>query len=366
MTFMNIPYLSLKRITMMHVDEIQHAVSEVIDRGWYLQGEAVQHFENSYSAFTGARHCITTGNGLDALMLMMRAYKEMGLLHDGDEIIVPANTFIATILAITENNLTPVFIEPNAETFQIDGSLIERAITSRTRAVMLVHLYGYDAYSEIIGKLCTAYNLLLLQDCAQAHGLPIRSRSDNIRGCEAYSFYPAKNIGALADAGAVTTDDDILADTLRALINYGSTEKYVCKYKGRNSRMDEINAAILSVKMKYIHEDNARRQQIADRYIDNIKCEAVALPPRDGVHHIFPILSANRDSLQEYLKAKGIQTAIHYPIPPHKQECYKEWNHLSLPITERIHREELSLPLNQAMTDEEVEYVIGCINGFQP
>ncbi len=359
---MNIPYLSLKNITMMHVEEIQQAVSAVINRGWYLQGDAVREFETSFARYTGAAHCVSTGNGLDALRLMIMAYKELGRLHDGDEIIVPANTFIATILAITDNNLTPVLVEPRISNFQIDDSLIEQAITPRTGAIMIVHLYGYDAYTEKIGDICRKHGLLLLQDCAQAHGLTIRSRQQGISGCEAYSFYPAKNLGALADAGAVITDDDELAEIVRALGNYGSQRKYVFKYKGLNSRMDEINAAVLSVKLKYLDTDNRRRQEIADHYIDNIKSELLSLPPRDGVHHIFPVLSPRRDDIQEYLKGHGIQAAIHYPIPPHKQECYKEWHSLSLPITEKIHSEELSLPLNQAMTDNEVEYVVDTIN----
>lgn len=362
MTYMNIPYLSLKDITKMYAEEIQQAVSAVINKGWYLQGEAVSGFEKAFAGYTGAAHCISTGNGLDALRLMIRAYKELGVMHDGDEIIVPANTFIATILAITDNNLVPVLTEPRLDNFQIDDRLIEQTITSRTKAIMIVHLYGYDAYTEKIGDICRKHNLLLLQDCAQAHGLPIRSRSDGINGCEAYSFYPAKNLGALADAGAVTTDNSELAETIRALGNYGSERKYVFKYKGLNSRMDEINAAVLSVKLQHLASDNLRRQEIADYYIEHISQDGLSLPPRDGVHHIFPVLSAQRDKLQEYLKGQGIQTVIHYPIPPHKQDCYREWNNLSFPITEKIHREELSLPLNQAMTDSEVEYVVDTIN----
>ncbi len=361
---MNIPYLSLKDITAMHAEEIQQAADAVINSGWYLQGDEVKEFESAFAAYTGASHCISTGNGLDALRLMIRAYKELGRMHDGDEIIVPANTFIATILAITDNKLKPVFIEPRLENFQIDDSLIEQAITARTRAIMIVHLYGYDAYTDRIGDICRKHNLLLLQDCAQAHGLPIRSRKDGIRGCEAYSFYPGKNLGALADAGAVTTDDAELAEVVRALGNYGSEKKYVFRYQGLNSRMDEMNAAVLSVKLKYLDADNRRRQEIADYYVDNIKTDILSLPPRDGVHHIFPVLSPQRDELQRKLKEKGIGTVIHYPIPPHKQECYKEWNSLSLPITEKIHSEELSLPLNQVMTDEEVRYVVDTINSL--
>lgn len=348
----------------MHVDEIQQAVTDIINKGWYLQGDAVSEFESSFAAYTNAKYCISTGNGLDALTLMIKAYKEMGRIREGDEIIVPANTFIATILAITENNLTPVLAEPRIDNFQIDDRLIEQLISPKTKAIMIVHLYGYDAYTEKIGEICKKHNLLLLQDCAQSHGLPLKSKQKGIEGCEAYSFYPGKNLGALADAGAVTTDDEELAEVVRALGNYGSHKKYVFSYKGRNSRMDEITAAILSVKLRYLDSDNRRRQEIADYYINNISQKHVSLPPRDGVHHIFPILSAKRDHLQSYLKEKGIQTVIHYPIPPHKQECYKEWHTLSLPITEKIHCEELSLPLNQAMSDEETAYIVDAINNY--
>lgn len=355
---MEIPYLSLKRITDMHADEIQRAVREVVDSGWYLQGERIACFEREYAEYVGAKHCITCANGLDALTLMIRAYKELGQLKDGDEVIVPANTYIATILSITENNLVPVLVEPKTETFQIDDSKIEEAITHRTKVIMLVHLYGYNSYTDKIGDLCKKHNLIMMQDCAQAHGL-------KVKGNCCWSFYPGKNLGALADAGAITTDDEALANIVRALANYGSQKKYVFKYQGHNSRMDEISAAILSVKLRYLDEDNLRRKKIADYYIDNIKNEKIVLPPRDGVHHIFPVLTPQRDALQEYLKGNGIGTMIHYPVPPHKQECYKDWNNMSLPITEKIHREEISLPLNQAMTDEEVKYITDIINKWK-
>lgn len=345
----------------MHADEIRHAVNTVVERGWYLQGQEINEFEHAFATYVGTKHCVTTANGLDALTLMIRGYKELGKLHDDDEIIVPANTYIATILAITDNNLVPILVEPNISNFQINDTLIEQAMTPRTRAIMLVHLYGYNAYTERIGSLCRKHNLLLMQDCAQAHGLSL-NESIGIAGCQAFSFYPSKNLGALADAGAVTTTDDELSNVIRSLGNYGSSEKYVCQYKGRNSRMDEINAAILSVKLKYLDEDNLRRQEIADYYIKNIKNPHITLPQGQGVHHIFPILCEKRDELKEYLKEEGVQTAIHYPIPPHKQQCYKEWNNLSLTITEKIHNEELSLPLNQAMTNEEVKYIVEKIN----
>jgi len=367
---MNIPYLSLQKITAMHAEEIQQAVSDVVGSGWYLQGEHIATFEKEWASYNGAKHCVTCANGLDALTLMIRAYKELGQLKEGDEVIVPANTYIATILAITENNLKPILVEPSPLTpkggilgskssipFQIDDSKIEEAITKKTKAIMIVNLYGYNAYTEKIGEICKKHGLLLLQDCAQSHGITPPSGAGGL-----WSFYPGKNLGALADAGAITTNNDELAEVFRAIANYGSSKKYVFDYVGQNSRMDEISAAVLSVKLKYLDEDNHRRQEIADFYIDNIKNDNILLPPREGVHHIFPILTPMRDKLQEYLKEQGIGTVIHYPIPPHKQRCYKEWNNLSFPITERIHREELSLPLNPAMTKEEVIYITETLN----
>lgn len=361
----------------MHADEIQQAVREAVDSGWYLQGERIARFEREYADYCGTKHCVSCANGLDALTLMLQAYKELGRLHDGDEVIVPANTYIATILAITENNLVPVLVEPSplnsplapkggilegncSLPFQIDDSKIEEAITEKTKAIMLVNLYGYNSYTEKIGEICKKHNLILMVDCAQSHGITLPSGAGG-----AWSFYPGKNLGALADAGAMTTDDDELAEVFRALANYGSSRKYVFDYLGRNSRMDEISAAVLSVKLKYLNEDNKRRQEIAELYINNIKNESILLPPREGVHHIFPILTPQRDELQAYLREQGIGTMIHYPIPPHKQQCYKEWSNMSFPITEQIHREELSLPINQAMTDEEVFYIIDKINNKQ-
>ncbi len=363
---MEVPYLSLKRLTALHREEIQQAAAEVIDSGWYLQGAHVQRFEEDYAAYTGQHHCVSMGNGLDALTIMLRAYKELGVLHEGDEVLVPANTYIATILSISENELIPILIEPRISNFQIDDNLIEQALTPKTRAIMLVHLYGYNALTEKIVDICKAHGLLLLQDCAQAQGLNkvcAMPEYRGVRGASAHSFYPSKNLGALADAGAITTDDTALAEAARAIANYGSHKKYVFKYKGRNSRMDELTAAVLSVKLKYLDEDNSRRRAIAQRYVEEIKAQVV-LPPLEGVHHIFPILCPERDRLQSFLQEKGVQTVIHYPIPPHKQECYAQWNSLSLPITERIHRDELSLPLNQAMSDEEVNYIINTLNSF--
>ena len=369
---MTIDYLSLKRITAMHADEIHEAVNRVVDGGWYLRGEATARFEEEYARYIGTKHCIGVANGLDALTLILRAYIIIGVLKEGDEVIVPANTFIATILAITENRLVPVLVEPSVDTFQIDDSQIERAITSRTRAIMLVHLYGRCAYTERIASICHAHNLLLLEDNAQAHGclasVPDGSpsvKTGSLGHAAAHSFYPGKNLGALGDGGAVTTNDDQLAQVVRSIANYGSSSKYVFDYQGRNSRLDDIQAAVLSVKLKYLDADNARRQAIANYYIDHICNSLVRLPERSGsVYHIFPVLSAERDTLKHFLEENGVATAIHYPIPPHKQACYEDWHGLCLPITEQIHAQELSIPCYQAMTDAEVEAVAEIINRF--
>ena len=369
---MTIPYLPLQRITAMHVDEIHEAVSRVIDGGWYLKGEATLQFESDYASYIGTKHCVGVANGLDALTLILRAYMEMGLMHEGDEVIVPANTFIASILAITENRLKPVLVEPRIDTFQIDDTLIEQAISPRTRAIMIVHLYGRCAYTGRIGALCEKYHLKLIEDNAQAHGLVYvatpsqQSRTGSLGSAAGHSFYPGKNLGALGDAGAVTTNDDELAAAVRSIANYGSSQKYQFDYMGRNSRIDDIQAAVLSVKLKYLDSDNARRKEIANFYIEHISNSLVRLPEKSGsVYHIFPILSERRDDLQHYLAEKGVGTVIHYPIPPHRQHCYADWHHPSLPVTERIHSQELSLPCHQAMTDEEVMEVTRLMNEFR-
>lgn len=364
-----IKYLDLKAVTNLHEEEILHAVDDVVRSGWYLRSEANERFERDYANYIGTRHCISCGNGLDSLTLILRAYKEMGVMSDGDEVIVPANTYIATILAITDNGLRPVLVEPRLNTLQIDDSLIEQAITPRTRVVMIVHLYGRCAYTERIGELCHSYGLRLIEDNAQAHGCTYQGKRTGALGDAAgHSFYPGKNLGALGDAGGVTTDDDELADTIRALANYGSSRRYVFDMVGRNSRMDEIQAAVLDVKLKYLDEENQRRRDNAHYYIQHISNPAVSVPSEDywqnSVFHIFPLLSPRRDELKQYLLDNGVQTDIHYPIPPHKQQAYKEWNERSLPITERIHREELSLPISQVLTDEERERIVELINNF--
>lgn len=365
-----IKFLDLKAVTAMHADEISAAVQRVVDSGWYLQGGENKAFAEEYARYIGTRYCVGCGNGLDALTLILRAYKEMGRLHDGDEVIVPANTYIATILAITENNLTPVLVEPRIDTFQIDDSLIEHAITSRTRAIMIVHLYGQCAYTERIHEICLSHNMLLIEDNAQAHGCRYNGkRTGSLGNAAAHSFYPGKNLGALGDGGAVTTDDEELANMIGALGNYGSERKYVFKYKGRNSRLDEIQAAVLRVKLKYLDADNALRRNIAMQYIEHIDNPLLTLPSTDychsSVHHIFPVLCSERERLQQHLLNQGIQTMIHYPIPPHRQQCYADIGLLSLPITERIHSEELSLPLNPTLQQEEIERIIEAANSFK-
>lgn len=370
---MHIPYLSLQEVTAQHQDEIEAAVKQVVESGWYLQGEATRHFEADYAHYIGTRYCVGCGNGLDALTLIFRAYKELGKLQDGDEVIVPANTYIASILSITENGLKPVLVEPRLDTLELDDSQLMEHLSNRTRAVLLVHLYGRCAMTQQIAGFCHRHHLLLIEDNAQAHGCMFDGRRTGSLGdAAAHSFYPGKNLGALGDAGAITTDDASLAELCRALGNYGSLRKYVFPYKGRNSRMDEMQAAVLSVKLRYLDADNQRRKQIATYYAQHISNPVVTLPGAeawlrgnvDHVFHIFPVLSAHRDELQDYLKQKGIGTVIHYPIPPHQQDCYLEWHSLSLPVTERIHREELSIPCNQTMMDEEVRYVVEAINFF--
>ena len=386
---MNIPFLSLHDVTAKYRDEIHEAVLRVVDSGWYLQGKENEQFEKHYAEYIGSKHCIGCANGLDALIWIFRAYIEMGVMQPGDEVIVPANTYIATILAITENNLVPVLVEPNLETLQIDDTLIEERITDKTKAICIVHLYGRLAYTEKIGELCKKYNLKLVEDNAQAHGCKFeakrRSGDEAIRqewkrtgalgDAAGHSFYPGKNLGALGDGGAVTTDDDELAAAIRALANYGSQKKYVFKYTGRNSRLDEIQAAVLDVKLRHLDDDLRSRQAIANYYYDHINNPLVTLPKRlpdsENVYHLFPILVQDglRDKLQAYLAENGVGTVIHYPIAPHKQECYASaaWNtpQLSLPITEQIADCELSLPISPCMSMAQAEEVVRLINEWK-
>lgn len=382
-----IKYLSLKDLNAPYEKDIQHAISEVVSSGWYLQGKRIHDFEEHYAAYIGTRHCISCGNGLDALKLMLQGEMILGRMQPGDEVLVAANTYIATILAITSVGLTPILIEPSIDTLQMDDSLIESHITGKTRALLTVHLYGKCSVTPNMIAICKKHHLLLFEDNAQAHGCIYRGktssdgwdgkRTGSLGTAAAHSFYPGKNLGALGDAGAVTTDDDDLAEVIRALGNYGSARKYVFDYQGRNSRMDEIQAAVLDVKLAHLDETNERRQDLAQLYLkylgedkrtgmQNLKVIPSKLysPKESNVVHIFPILSSRRDELQQYLKENGVGTMIHYPIPPHQQKCYVEWNHLHLPITEKIHQQELSLPCNQNMTEEDVERIAELIRKF--
>ena len=409
-----IKYLPLNRINGLYDAEIREAIDRVLQSGWYLRGEATRQFEQHYADYIGTRYCIGCGNGLDALRLIFRAYIEMGVMQQGDEVIVPANTYIASILAVTDCGLKPVLVEPDINTLQIDDTLIEPAITERTRALMIVHLYGRCAYTEKIGEICQRFNLKLIEDNAQAHGCSYKppqappkegvfdymmrgddtttashvskhpslreglgglcglcGLSGSLGHAAAHSFYPGKNLGALGDAGAVTTDDAELADIVRALGNYGSHQKYVHDYQGYNSRIDELQAAVLDVKLRHLDADNARRKEITARYESAVSNDLVYLrqTDRDSVTHIFPVFSPRRDDLQRYLAGKGIETQVHYPIPPHCQRCYDgQWSMangpLNLPITEQISATELSIPCHQAMTDEEVDTVIEALNSY--
>lgn len=365
-----ISFLNLKGINQQYADELKEAAAKVIDSGWYLQGSANAAFEQHYADYIGTQFCVGVANGLDALTLIYRAYIEMGVMQPGDEVIVPANTYIASILAISENGLKPVLVEPREDTLELDDSLIETAITSRTRSIMVVHLYGRCAYTERIGELCRQYGLKLVEDNAQAHGCIYNkgTRTGSLGDAAGHSFYPGKNLGALGDGGAVTTNDQALADCIRALANYGSQQKYVFRYRGRNSRLDELQAALLDVKLRHLDNDNRRRQQIARFYYDNIQHPQVHLPHRlddsQNVYHIFPVLCTERDHLQQHLRQQGIETLIHYPIPPHRQQCYSEWKELKLPVTERIHNQELSLPISPVLTDDEARQVVEAVNTF--
>lgn len=361
--------LNLQAITEQHAAEYKAAINRVVDSGWFLQGCEVKNFETAFARYIGTEHCIAMANGLDALKLIMRGYKELGVLHDGDEIIVPANTYIATILAITDTGLTPVLVEPTWENLELDISKVEEAITAKTRGIMTVHLYGRLAFNAMLEDICKRHGLKLMEDCAQSHGCEWNGRKTGSLGdAAAHSFYPGKNLGAFGDAGAVTTSDAELAEVIRALANYGSHKKYAFRYVGMNSRMSEIDAAVLSVKLKYLDEDNRKRRQLAHYYYDHIKNPLITLPTllsdAENVYHLFPIFCERRDELQEHLLKNDIQTLIHYPIPPHKQECYQYMNHLHYPITERIHAQELSIPMSQAVTMEEAEMVVKGINTF--
>jgi len=365
-----IKFLDLQKINLQYQNEIEAKLLEVFRSGWYLMGSQLSNFEKNLSDYIGAKHSIGVANGLDALRLILRAYIELGVVNIGDEIIVPSNTYIASILAISDNGLIPVLVEPEINTYNIDISKIEEKITSKTKGILIVHLQGRIVFSDSLKEIARKHNLKIIEDNAQAIGAEWNGiKSGNLGDAAGFSFYPGKNLGALGDAGAVTTNDDDLMKAIRALANYGSNKKYVNIYKGLNSRLDEIQAAVLDIKLKYIDHENNIRREIAKRFIDEIKNPAVILPeyPADEnehVWHVFVIRSERREELQSYLTENGVQTLIHYPIPPHQQEAYKDWNDMSFPISEKIHAEVLSLPISPVMEAEEINTIIEIINKF--
>jgi dTDP-4-amino-4,6-dideoxygalactose transaminase len=365
-----IKFLDLKKINDHYEPEISNAIQRVLKSGWYLLGEELNSFEHEFSTYCGTKHCIGVANGLDALILILRAYKEMGIMQDGDEILVPANTYIASILSITANNLNPVLVEPDIHTCNIDPSKIEAKISKKTKAIMVVHLYGQAGPMNEINTIAKKYNLKVIEDSAQAHGAVYNSkRTGNLGDASGFSFYPGKNLGCLGDGGAVTTNDDQLADVVKTLRNYGSKTKYVNDFKGMNSRLDEIHAAVLRVKLKGLDSDNEKRRKISAIYRQQIKNPQIILPlvadEMSHVWHLFVVRTNKRDQLQQYLTNQQIQTLIHYPLAPHKQAAYKEWNNLNLPITEQIHNQVLSLPISPVLNNDEVFNVVEMINKFQ-
>ena len=371
-----IKFLDLQKINAQYATELKQAAAEVIDSGWFLLGERVKQFEANLALYIGVNHAIGVANGLDALRLILKAYMELGFMKEGDEVIVPANTYIATILAITDNRLKPVLVEPDINTYNLDISLIEQCITERTRAIMVVHLYGQVCWSEELKGIARRHNLKIIEDNAQAIGAIWNGKRTGALGDAAgFSFYPGKNLGALGDSGAVTTNDDVLAEVVRALANYGSKEKYRNEYQGLNSRMDEIQAAFLDIKLKYLDAENQLRREAAQYYCENISLPDIVLPfngnlkseirnLKSHVWHLFIIRTFNREKLQHYMTDNGIQILIHYPVPPHKQMVYKEWNNLKFPITEKIHEDVLSLPMSSILKINELDVVVDVINRF--
>jgi dTDP-4-amino-4,6-dideoxygalactose transaminase len=388
-----INFLDLEAINEPYAKEMKQAASRVIDSGWYLRGREVDAFEREFASYSDVGHTIGVGNGLDALRIILRAYKELGVMADGDEVLVPANTYIASILSITDNDLAPVLVEPDPRSYNLDPSRIETHVTDRTRAVMIVHLYGQNAYTEEIGRVCEAHDLKLIEDAAQAHGAYYRGqRIGSLGNASAFSFYPAKNLGALGDAGAICTDDDELAECCRILANYGSEEKYKNKYQGYNSRLDEIQAALLRVKLSYLDQQTQQRRKFAQQYLASIDCPDLTLPTvydfseagTDGdgsptaidvhetpvtdvdshVWHLFVVRHPRRDALREYLSDHDVQTLVHYPIPPHKQAAYSHWDDQVLPITEAIHDEVVSLPMGSHLGEQDVARVCDLLHHF--
>jgi dTDP-4-amino-4,6-dideoxygalactose transaminase len=364
-----IPFLDLKGLNAQYRAELIEACTRVIDSGWYIQGNECKEFNKEFAEYCGTKYAIGVANGLDALTLILRAYKEMDVLSNGDEVIVPSNTYIASILAISENNLVPILVEPDIDTYLIDPSKIEEKITSKTKAILAVHLYGQTCEMDTINIIAKKYNLKMVEDSAQSHGAYFKDkRSGNLGDASGFSFYPGKNLGALGDGGAVTTNDKELANTIKALGSYGSHKKYENLYKGVNSRLDEIQATILRVKLKYLDEESNKRREVASYYLENIKNNNLILPTArtkdNHVWHLFAIRTSNRDKLQKYLLDNGIQTLIHYPIPPHKQIAYKEWQNIKYPISEKVHQEILSLPISSVQTIADTRYIVETINGY--
>lgn len=372
---MSIPFLDLREINAQHRNELIEAAARVIESGWYVSGREVKAFESEFADYCGAEHCIGVANGLDALTLTLRAWKELGKLKEGDEVIVPANTYIASILAITENRLKPVLVEPEESSYNLCLQRTSEAITARTKAILVVHLYGQIANMPEIMSFADDNGLLVLEDCAQAHGAEVGGKKAGAWGhAGGFSFYPGKNLGALGDAGAVTTNDAELASTIRALGNYGSHKKYENLYQGVNSRLDEMQAALLRVKLRHLDTETDRRRQIAAMYLEGIASSSISLPSHDSespvmmsknhVWHLFVVRTSRREDLVVYLNERGIQTLIHYPVAPHHQQAYKNWAGLSYPITEAIHKQVLSLPVSPVMTDEQVQAVINAVSNF--
>lgn len=365
-----ISFLDIKKINQQYAEELKQAAGDVIDSGWYLLGEKLADFEKKLASYVGTQYSIGVANGLDALRLILRAYIELGIMSEGDEVIVPANTYIASVLAITDNRLKPVFVEPDINTYNIDITHIEEKITKRTKAIMVVHLYGQVCWSNELEAIAKKYNLKIIEDNAQAIGAKWNDKSTGSLGDAAgISFYPGKNLGALGDAGAIVTNDENLAKTVRALGNYGSSKKYYCDYQGLNSRMDEIQAAFLNIKLDYLDEENNRRKGIAKYYIENIKNNKIILPKipvhvDENVWHLFVIRTLNRDTLQKYLIENGIQCLIHYPIPPHLQKAYKQYSKEHLPVTEKIHNEVLSIPMDPTLELNEIQEITRVLNEF--
>ena len=372
---MKYPQLSLRETNAPYMEEMKTAAAEVIEGGWYIRGKYVSRLEEQLCAYLGCRYAVATGNGLDALRLMLRAYIEMGVMQPGDEVIVPSNTYVASVLAITDNGLVPVFVEPSIHTYNLDTSLVERAVTARTRAIMVVHLYGRVCWVGCLKDVAARYGLKIVEDNAQAFGAvsPVAGLQGSFHtgalgNAAGLSFYPTKNLGALGDAGAVTTNDGELAEVVRALGNYGSAERYVNLYKGVNSRMDDLQAAFLSVKLKYLDEDNRRRVAVAKVYSEHIHGKEIVLPEPGGegehIWHQYVVRCSERDRLKSYLESEGVGTLIHYPIPPHKQQCYREYNRLPLPIAEQLADEVLSLPMSAYLNESDVLEIARIINRF--